>query len=180
MTRILPLFFLLLLCACASPAAQQQAEQAAARDAALQAQVARIEAQLEQLLIQLRSDPKFLPGVTIIPPLRVTPIDNPHGDEIDQYQALIEMLKAQALEGMTAPQGSELRKAKLQAMSQPDFGPGFVSASPEITIGKVEGDTITLNVATTNPIGGSTVHHFELKKVDGVWVGSFVGSTEYL
>lgn len=180
MTRILTPLVLILLGACASPAAQQQAEQAADRDAAVQAQLDTLQAQMEQLLIQTRSDPQFLPGFTIIPPLRVTPSEGFSGDEIEQHRALLELLKAQGLAEMENPQGGDLRSAKLRAMDPSDFGPGFVSASPEITIGKVEGDTITLNVTTTNPIGGPTVHHFELKKVDGVWVGSFVGSTEYL
>lgn len=163
MTRNLATLALVLLGACAAPTADSPSAQAADRDAALQAQLDTLQAQMEQLLIQTRSNPQFLPGATIIPPLRVVPLPGQFDQELLEQKALIDALLVQA-----------------EAAVSPDFGPGFVSASPEITLGNVVGDVITLNVKSSNPIGGPTVHHYEIKKVDGEWVGSYVGSTEYL
>jgi hypothetical protein len=170
---------LILLGACASPQAESQAEQAAERDALVQAKLDSLQAQLEQLLIQTRMDPPALPGFTIIPPLRVDKPDFQLDQEMLKQKLMIDALLAEALEQQKS-QGAELRRAQLPTLIETDYGPGFVPASPEITLKEVDGDTITLNVSTNNPIGGPTVHHYQLKKVDGVWVGSYVGSTEYL
>ena len=177
MTRFFAPLSILLLGACASPAAQQQADPAALRDAQLQAQVDRMQAQVELLLQQQMQEASF--GATIIPPIRVNTPNELAEQELRQQKEMIDALLALALEAHQN-QASPLIDVQLPTLIETDFGPGFVSVTPEITIGKVEGDTITLNVATTNPIGGPTVHHYEIKKVDGVWVGSFVGSTEYL
>jgi len=179
MKRILTPGFLILLGACASPQADDQAAQAADRAAVVEAKLDSLQAQLEQLLIQTRMDPQHLPGFTIIPPVRIGP--NGNQQELDMLieKALIDAMLAKALEEQKE-QGFEMRSAVLPTMDGTDFGPGFVPASPQITLKEVDGDTITLNVSTSNPIGGPTVHHYQLKKVDGVWVGSFIGSTEYL
>jgi hypothetical protein len=183
MTRILAPLSLILLGACASPEASypaEQAEPAADRDAAVLAQLEILHAQMDQLLIQARLGPQFLPGYTIIPPLRVRPKGDQFEKEMLKQKSLLDALLAQAWEEQGENQGAKLHSAQLPTLIETDFGPGFVPASPEITLGKVVGDVITLNVSTMNPIGGPTVHHYEIKKVDGEWYGSFVGSTEYL
>jgi hypothetical protein len=179
MTRTLALLSFVLFGACASPQADPRAQQAAERDALVQAKLDSLQAQLEQLLIQSRLDPQFLPGYTITPPLRIGPLKPQLDQELLKQKALIDAMLAQALEEHNK-QAVKLNRAQLPTLIATDFGPGFVPASPEITVQEVDGDTIRLDVSTSNPIGGPTVHHYQLKKVDGVWVGSFVGSTEYL
>lgn len=172
---------LCLMASCAAPKADSRdAEIDELRD-----QIAQIQSQFEQqandgfeLTPRIEESPMLeIPTITITPPLRVTPPMS----ELDQQT--IEELKKHYQQVILEQQLKNMLENGLQPAQDGVVGPITpVYETPKVTLemdGPISGG-VKLKMSIPNPIGGPTVHHYELRQISSRWSLVHTGSTEYL
>lgn len=147
------------------------------RQEAFEAQLAEIKAQLDSIQAGHLLIPELtLPGYTITPPIRMEPIPDAELQKQMQeiYQELIFVQKQEAMkEALIQSQAADM--PMLPTLIE-------MPATPQATLelNGIENGRIRLNLKVANPIGGPTVHHYELQQLGTRWSLTHTGSTEYL